>query len=297
MDFQKYMHIERFGNTEVEGIEFGECFIFPKIDGTNGQLWYDTGFRAGSRNRELSLDNDNQGFMNWAVRQTNFMRFFEDYPHLKLFGEWLVPHTLRTYRPDAWQNFYVFDVANEFTGELMHYNEYSVILDLYGINYIPPICIIRNPTYEDLTRKLDSNIYLIQDGKGFGEGIVIKNYAYKNKFGRQVWAKIVRNEFKEKHVKAMGSPAMDGTKMIEEDFIEKYLTLSLVEKTQAKIINETGMWSSKMIPRLLQTVYYDLVTEETWNFIKDNKLPTINFKTLNYLTVNKIKQIKPQIFN
>ncbi len=28
--FIKYPHIERIGNTEVEGIETGECYVFPK---------------------------------------------------------------------------------------------------------------------------------------------------------------------------------------------------------------------------------------------------------------------------
>ena len=33
MNFRKYQHIERFGTTEVQDIEIGECYIFPKIDG------------------------------------------------------------------------------------------------------------------------------------------------------------------------------------------------------------------------------------------------------------------------
>ena len=32
MDFRKYQHIERFGTTEVDGIELGKCYVFPKID-------------------------------------------------------------------------------------------------------------------------------------------------------------------------------------------------------------------------------------------------------------------------
>lgn len=43
MKFNKYMHIERFGADEVEDIEFGECYIFYKIDGTNGSVWMDEG--------------------------------------------------------------------------------------------------------------------------------------------------------------------------------------------------------------------------------------------------------------
>ena len=60
--FSKYQHVERFGTTETNGIEMGMCYIFPKIDGTNSQLWFEAGYlHAGSRNRELSLDNDNAG--------------------------------------------------------------------------------------------------------------------------------------------------------------------------------------------------------------------------------------------
>jgi len=36
MEFRKYQHIERFGTDEVDGIEFGKCYIFYKIDGTIG---------------------------------------------------------------------------------------------------------------------------------------------------------------------------------------------------------------------------------------------------------------------
>ena len=64
MEFLKYQHVERFGTTETQGIENGMCYVFPKIDGTNSQLWWDNGLKAGSRNRELFIDNDNAGFYN-----------------------------------------------------------------------------------------------------------------------------------------------------------------------------------------------------------------------------------------
>jgi len=299
MGFRRYQHIERYGNAEVEGIEFGNCYIFPKIDGTNSQLWFEDGLiLGGSRNRTLSLEDDNQGFCEWVARQDNFAYFFSENPYLRLYLEFLVPHTLKTYREDAWRKAYVFDVSvlNGEDEEFLSYEVYKPILEKHNIEFIPPICSIKNPTYEDLIQKLDSNTYLIKDGEGFGEGIVIKNYDYHNKFGRQIWAKIVRSEFKEKHVKTMGYPEMDGSKMIEVEFVENYCGATLIDKTYAKIVNETGGWSSKYIPRLLQTVYYDLVNEETWNFIKKNKLPTINFKTLNYLTINRIKELKPELF-
>ena len=39
MEFKKYMSLKRLGRTEVNGIDIGRCFIFPKIDGTNAQCW------------------------------------------------------------------------------------------------------------------------------------------------------------------------------------------------------------------------------------------------------------------
>ena len=129
-----------------------------------------------------------------------------------------------------------------------------------------------------------------------GEGIVIKNYDFYNKYGRQTWAKIVTAEFKEKHYKTMGSPVFEN-KMIEQTIVDEYITPSLIEKEYSKIVNENnGEWSSKMIPRLLSVVYYSLITEEMWNVLKKFKMPNINFKTLNSLTINKIKSTKSEIF-
>lgn len=110
--FKKYQHLERFGNTEVSQIELGECYVFPKIDGTNASVWITDGvIMAGSRTRELSIESDNAGFYAWVIEQDNIKRYLNQNPTHRLFGEWLVPHSLKTYRQNAWRKFYVFDVA------------------------------------------------------------------------------------------------------------------------------------------------------------------------------------------
>lgn len=300
-EFKEYQHIERLGTSEVEGIEFGECYVFPKIDGTNSQLWWTTEdgigrLHGGSRNRELSIDNDNQGFFNWCIREygETLAIFFRANPTLRLYGEWLVPHTLKTYSEDAWRRFYVFDVMAD-DGTYLHYEKYKVLLDEYGIEYIPPICRIENPSKDDLIAMLEGNTYLIADGKGAGEGLVVKNYSYRNKYGRVTWAKVVRNEFRAKHAKVETTDKKAG-KAVEQEIVGKFVTESLVEKEYAKIINETGGWSSKLIPRLLNTVYYSLIKEESWNFVKEFKHPTIDFKRLSGFTVVRVKELKPDLF-
>lgn len=297
MEFLKYQHVERFGTPETNGIENGMCYVFPKIDGTNSQLWFDkkTGsLYAGSRNRKLEFDNDNAGFYDWACNQDRHFYFFREFPNLRLYGEWLVPHSLKTYKDTAWRNFYVFDVMD---GEnYLPYEEYKKLLEPFGIEYIPAICKVENPTYERLIAQLEKNGYLIEDGKGIGEGIVIKNYNYKNKFGRQTWAKIVTNEFKAKHQKTQITEIKEA-KIIEEEICKKYVTKSLIEKEFAKIENENGGdWSSKFIPRLINTVFYCIVKEESWNFVKEFKNPTVDFKRLSYFCTQQIKEQMPNLF-
>lgn len=294
--FQKYMHLERFGNEEVEGIEYGETYVFPKLDGTNAQVWLneDGTIGAGSRNRTLSIHSDNAGFMNWAITQDKLHWLLAGFPELTLYGEWLVPHSLKTYRDDAWRKFYIFDVYNNTTGEFYDYERYKDILDAYELDYLPPIAIIKNGNREHYEKCLDKNVFLIKDGMGVGEGIVIKNYGWTNKYGRTVWAKIVTNEFKEIHHREMGAPLIGG-QTTEEKIVDELVTQHFVDKVYDKIALEDG-WSSKQIPRLLQTVWYDLVREETWDFIKKHKNPKIDFGYLQRLTIGKTKELRKDIF-
>jgi len=73
------------------------------------------------------------------------------------------------------------------------------------------------------------------------------------------------------------------------------VTGSLVEKEYSKISVESG-WTSKMIPKLLGTVFYCLIKEEAWEFVKELKNPTIDFKRLQALTFARVKEIKPELF-
>lgn len=296
MNFEKYQKVRRFGTVDTEGIEVGTCYVFPKIDGTNASTWLgdDESIYAGSRNRTLSLDNDNAEFYAWVLQQDNIINFHLDNPHLRLYGEWLVPHSLKTYRDEAWRNFYVFDVVNE-DGQYLHYDKYKPLLEKYEIEYIAPLGIIKNGKEENFLHYLPKNNYLIEDGKGEGEGIVIKNYDFINKFGRVQWGKIVTSKFKEKNHKEMGAPSTE-IKRVESDIVDSYVTEGRVEKIYQKICTQRDGWRSQYIPQLLNTVYYDLISEETWNFLKEHNNPNIDFTNLKQQTIVKIKQHKGELF-
>lgn len=295
-NFTKYMHLERLGTTEVEGIEDGLTYVFPKLDGTNAQVWLHEGeLKAGSRNRELSEGADNAGFYAWAKQQDNLKNYLTKYPHHTLYGEWLVPHSLTTYRDDAWRRFYIFDVLDQATGALMHYENYKGNLDEYGLDYLAPLAQMRNGSLENFLQLLDKNVFLIKDGAGVGEGIVIKNYSYQNKFGRVTWAKLITNAFKEKHHQVMGAPEIGG-KILEETIVDEFVTEHLVRKVYAKIVTEREGWKSQYIPQLLGMVWHDLITEEIWEILKKHKNPRLDFSTLNRLTLQKVKATMVEVF-
>ena len=294
MEFKKYMHIERFGVDEVLDIELWEVYIFPKIDWTNWSVWIkDWEIYAWSRNRELTLEQDNAWFYNYVSNNDNIKKYLEKYPNHRLYWEWLVPHSLHTYRDDTWKKFYIFDVESD--DEMLPYNIYKELLDEFELDYIPPLSIIKNASYEDFDKVINKNTFLIKDNSWVWEWIVIKNYDYYNKFWNQIWAKIVTNEFKDAHRREMGSKVEYWT-LLEEKILNEYCTKDFIDKECAKFINEKWSWNKKDIPWLFEKIFNELIKEEMLHIILDYNYPRINFKTLKSLCMKKIKEDRKDLF-
>lgn len=56
MGYTSYLHVEKLGSPEVEGILDGHVSVTPKLDGTNAVVWMgeDGYLHAGSRKRAIS---------------------------------------------------------------------------------------------------------------------------------------------------------------------------------------------------------------------------------------------------
>lgn len=329
MSFRPYMHVERLGHPEVDGIEIGTVHVFPKLDGTNASVWVEYGddspeLHAGSRRRHLTLEADNHGFCRWVHEQSAdpsspLQKLDQRHSGRDwiLYGEWLVPHTIKKYRDDAWRQFYVFDVYDRLYDQYIPFEEYEPELTSAGLNVVYPLAIVTNPDDAALQRLVNQNTYLMLDGQGAGEGVVLKNYDFTNAHGRQTWAKIVRNEFKEDARKAMGVSEIDGKERIETKIAQTLCTSHLIDKTRLMVEkmafaqNVDGyaeqdpeayeQWLAKnrgtIIPRLLQTVFYELVREEIWHMLKlEKRLPTIDFKRLQQETTLAVKRHCSDLF-
>lgn len=299
METQFYQHVERIDSEEVDGILDSEVYIYTKLDGTNAGVHYDNGkVIVNSRKRELSKDKDNAGCMAYVLSQPKFEQFFKEFPNLYLYGEFLVKHTVRTYKDSAWGKLYVFDVvdySNPENTRYLSYEEYEPLLKKYNIEYVPLIAVLNHPSKEDILPYLDKTTFLQSDSKTPGEGLVIKRYdGWKNKYGRTTWAKIVRKEFivsKKTHREVSPNE-------IEESIVENFCTDAFIEKELAKILEDIGTdnWNNKYIGRCLNSVYHELISEEAWHFVKKFKNPKIDFGILNVLVAEKTKNVMHDFF-
>lgn len=294
-EFRPYLHVERFGTEEVEGInrEDDFCYIFPKLDGSNCCVWSgeDEVIHCGSRKRELSADYDNAGFYDFITKDNsdaikNLRKFVRDNPSYIVYGEWL--GTKNQIRDYINIQFYIFDVYERKSNFYLPYDIYSFILEKAGYPYvIEPLDCIISPTQEQIESYLDKNHFNLPDTV-CGEGVVIKNYSFLNHWGHYEVAKIVRDEYKQK--KATPKIArLSGE--IEEKIANDYITASLVEKTKFKIMSDLNenKWivDNKHMGMIISTVWHDFMEEDISHAVKKYKNPTINFKILNsYVNIN-----------
>lgn len=299
MKYVKYQHIERLveDNPEIDGILDGTVYIFPKLDGTNAQCYLnDEGeLKVGSRNRALTLTEDNQGCMAYVVSQPKFEQYLRKHPNHRLVGEYLIKNSIKDYEDDAWKKLYIFDVI-EYNEEgkmrYLSYEEYVPLLEEFNIKYIPLLAKLDNPTEEEVQEYVDKCTYLMKDNKP-GEGIVLKRIDFCNQYGRITWAKIVRSAFKIAH-KAKLPMDVDS---IEEKITNDLCTPELIEKEYNKILNDNGgKWDSKCIPRFLGIFWHTFITEECFNMVKKYKEPKIDFRTLHKFVIDKIKATKSELF-
>jgi hypothetical protein len=304
MDYKKYQHIEKLGREECEGVlDSDSVYCFPKIDGTNSCLFLDDcgNLQAGSRNRQLTLEKDNAGFYADALQHSEYKEYLEEHPNHILYGEWLIIHTIKTYSDDAWRKFYVFDVfevnSDEDSSKYLSYNEYTPELDRFNIRYIPVMAVLDHPSKEDIVELAKKNHYLIPDEKNIGEGIVVKSYDYRNKYGRQIWGKFVAEEFfgaKEKLRSKNHAVKSD----FEMKVAEEYVTDAVIKKEYAKIKNDfPDAKRGELIGRVLNAVYEAFLIEDLTTVVRKNNGCTINFKYMRKQCDNRVKEVlKDELF-
>ena len=299
MNYKAYQHIEKIGKSEVDGILDGTCYITYKIDGTNACVWLgdDGELHYGSRNREITVDKDNAGFARYVSTSgelhDELKSLLEEHKGWVIYGEWLVPVSIKTYREDAKKKFYAFDVFDGERLEYVNFDEWTKIIDdkYQAIGYIPLLAKLENPTIDDLKALLDrTGEYLVTQGKG--EGIVIKNYGNRNIYGRETWGKMLTEDFAaDKHDgRKANHEAKAGDNAVEYK-VANLLTTEHIGKEWSKLLENKGTgWDDRYTFELMNRVFSEFIGDNMEIILKKFHNPTINFMALRRMCDAKVRE-------
>lgn len=298
MHYRPYQHVEKIGTSLTDGILDGTVYLSYKIDGTNGCVYLsDDGqfLSFGSRRVELSFVDDNRGFVammtNDKTTYDNLKCYLTRYPDRIIYGEWLVPVTIKRYKEDAWKHFYIFDIFNTTTGRYVNYDDYKDDLDMLGLKYVPIIAKLTNPTFDDIKSYFDkTGDFLI--ASGLGEGIVIKNYDYVNRNGKQIWAKaLVEDFYGEKKKIRTQNHENKIEHLTEHKIVQKFLMPEFVHKEFSKFKEIKGDWRSSYIGEFLNYIFIEFYRDNWELILKSFKVLVIDFNVLRRIVSQEAKNV------
>jgi hypothetical protein len=294
MTLKKYPDIERLGHEDNKDIFLsGEdtLVVEEKVDGGNGSFWQeDDGIHFGSRNRDLTLENDTKMFAGFQKQLREHLESLEKEgvkinPDYIYYFEWMAKHTISyTQVP-----FVIgFDIrmkrsANSegeglFIGRDARDQEFKRL----KIESVP--LVWRGKVNDFRTLEIRELIPKSKYYDGFAEGIVIKNYCRKHPFyNHQIYAKLVRDEFKEDNKAVFGNvrnKSSDTSKIVEE-----FCTDARIRKAVLYFIDNGEKLELKLMSKVPHYVIRDIFKEEILTIIDKYK----------FIDLKEMKQKVPKL--
>jgi len=289
--FRTYTKIKRLGDEENKDIFLNpedEIVIQEKMDGANFRFMFKDGkIIFGSRTQMLSEDKEHKF-------QKNFNRCIEyiktqifDKVNLDLsyfegmvfYGECMVAHSMQ-YDWDKVPPFLGFDINNEsnqnFARRFLPYPINEEIFRILGLPFVPivKICKAKDIGVID-DNAVPISKYAIPSGTDDtrkAEGIVMKKYKFgDDRKDGQIFAKYVRDKFKEINAEVFGSKSVkyngeDNT----PDLVFKYCTNARIDKIIFKLLDEGKKLSTTLMPDLIRGVLNDIYEEASLEIVKSD---------------------------
>jgi hypothetical protein len=305
MAFKKYIEIERLGHEDTQELlnhSEDTIVIEEKVDGGNGCFWQeDDGVHFGSRNRDLTLEGDKKAFQMYQELLRKHLTDLETQgiklnPDYYYYIEWMQKHTINYTNIPPYIG---FDIrlkrsiegigAGLFLGREGREQEFNRL----KIENIP---LIWKGKVSEL-KKL-SLMELIPKSKyygGFAEGIVIKNYCRKHlRENHQLYAKLVREEFKEDNKAVFGSVRSKVTDT--QKIIKQYVTDARIKKMILKFINEENKPLTKeLMKELPRRVIKDMLEEEISTISQDYSF--LDFKEIRGVVPKMCYRVLCEVMN
>lgn len=269
-EHKKYTDIVRYGKKETqEVLNAGDYItISEKMDGANASFSHDPDSEIGvscfSRNNKLNFSNNLRGFYQW-VEKTISPQSHNLNPNWRYYGEWNVPHKVQ-YKPEFQHNFYLFNIYDETTSEYLSDDLVESEAQKLGIETVEYFYKGEFIDFDHLMSFVGKSNKTVEPDTG--EGVVVKNTAYKDKYGRQLFVKLVSDKFAEiQPQKLPKNPKADETVM---ELVKSVVTSNRVEKIILKCVDDQELDEEysiesmgKIIKIVSPKVYADCMKEES----------------------------------
>lgn len=255
--------IHWLGKEECEWLLDWECIIQEKIDWANLSIWKEDNITFVWSRTQIVWDGERKEGFRGAVEYCNFhkgiQRLLEDNPTYRLFGEWLVKHTIN-YPVEYMNKFYMFDIWNN--GSFIDPMEVKRLAEEYWIESPKVFEVVNSPSLDKIKQWAGKSVL----GNTTGEWVVVKNMKHINKYGNFNYWKYVCEEFKEQNYLVFGSVQSDD---IEMKFVTEFVSIPRLMKIVNKIEQNSGekIWKTNT-PQVMGMMWNDIFTEELWAFSK-----------------------------
>ena len=305
--FSKYGKIRQLGheeNKEIFSNPEEEILIQEKIDGANFRFMFKDGnIIFGSRTQELSEDVEHKYAKNFrrCIDYVNkqitdrAMKFpgsvvslWKKYEGLVFYGECCVSHTM----PYNWEMippYLGFDINNEdnpnYPKRYLPYLDVLAIFWELGLTVVPQVNLIKAKDIGKVDdSKVPKSLYAsLSVENQQAEGIVFKKYSFiegsKEPQDQQIFAKYVRDKFKEDNMKVFGGRSVKpNTDNDEGELIFKYCTNARIDKMIFKLLDDGEKLDLPLMSKLPKKVLEDIYEEHGKDILTSNW--TIDFKEL-----------------
>ena len=269
-EHKKYMDIIRYGKKETqEVLNVGDYItISEKLDGSNASFSHDPNSEINvscfSRNLKLNFSNNLNGFYQWVENKIS-PQVDKLNPNWRYYGEWLKKHKV-DYQPEYYNDFHLFNIYDETTHQYLSDDLVESESQKLGLSTVEYFYKGEFIDFEHLMSFVGkSNKTLVPDT---GEGIVVKNVNYRDKFGQQMFVKLVSEAFAEIQPRRLPkNPKADEYVM---ELVKSVVTKNRVEKIISKCVDDQELdedYSIESMGKIIKIVsgkvYADCMKEES----------------------------------
>jgi hypothetical protein len=297
--FHTYTKIKRLGDEENKDIFLNpdeQIVIEEKIDGANFRFMIkDNKIVFGSRTQELNENKEHKFQKNFNrcigwIQDKLKDKDLSKYCGMVFYGECCVAHSMQ-YNWDNIPPFLGFDINNSnnknYPKRYIPYPLNKEIFNGLGLDFVPVIklCKAREVTNIDDSFVPISSFAMPSgtDDTRKAEGIVFKKYSFKEdskeQIDNQIFAKYVRDKFKEINAEVFGSKRVKYNSETDVgELIFKYCTNARIDKCIFKLIDDGNKLDMTLMHKLPKMVLDDIFNEHMNEIFYSNY--NVNFKEL-----------------